>query len=52
MMGFLRFYIATIDGGSEEFAAYSADNILHCVLQKEYTEDQVVSDISHKGITE
>ena len=43
--GFLRFFRDDLEGRIEEFASYSADLINFCVLQTEFTEDEILSQI-------
>jgi len=51
--GFVRFYKAErVDNPPEEFAAYSADNVVHCVLQKEFTRDQILADMERARTNE
>ena len=44
--GFVRLYKFEGEiGPLVEFAAYNSDNVIHCVLQKEYTREQVLADM-------
>lgn len=45
--GFLTLYIMDESIGSyDKFAIYAAGNILHCVKQNEYTEEEVLGQIN------
>lgn len=42
--GFLRFY-KKFEHGEDVFSVYDAENIRHCVLQKKYTEEEILEQI-------
>ena len=45
--GFIRFFRCFDVGTLEMFSCYSADSVECCVLQNEYTEDQIIEQIEN-----
>jgi len=45
--GFIRFFRLLDVGTLEMFSCYSADSVESCVLQNEYTQDQIIEQIEN-----
>lgn len=49
MEGFLVFYAETLAGPPRSIAAHHASNIKHCVLQNEYTSEEILEQLENAG---
>lgn len=47
--GFVKLYRLNADGCMDVFAAYNSSTVHHCVLQKQFTQDELIEHIGAKN---